>query len=38
MEGVEPAADVSVDLDDGSETDRAEEATANDDQSSLGDF
>jgi len=37
MEGVEPAADVSVDLDDG-ETDRDEEATASDDQSSLGDF
>ncbi|WP_367176822.1 ATP-dependent DNA helicase [Haloarcula rubripromontorii] len=37
MEGVEPAADVSVDLDDG-ETDTNEEATASDDQSSLGDF
>jgi len=38
MEGVEPAPDVSVDLDDGSETDRDEDATANEDQSSLGDF
>jgi helicase len=38
MEGVEPATDVSVDLDDGSGTDRDEDATANDDQSSLGDF
>jgi len=38
MEGVEPAPDISVDLDDGSETERDEEATASDDQSSLGDF
>jgi len=38
MEGVEPAPDVSVDLDDSSGMDREEEATASDDQSSLGDF
>ncbi|GCF13583.1 DEAD/DEAH box helicase [Haloarcula mannanilytica] len=38
MEGVEPAADVSVDLNADSEMDRAEDATASDDQSSLGDF
>ncbi|KAA9399284.1 ATP-dependent DNA helicase [Haloarcula sp. CBA1130] len=38
MEGIEPAPDVSVDLDDGSEADTSAESTANDDQSSLGDF
>ncbi|WP_336336116.1 ATP-dependent DNA helicase [Haloarcula brevis] len=37
MEGVEPAQDVSVDLDDG-ETDTNGDTTADDDQSSLGDF
>ncbi|GGM36160.1 ATP-dependent DNA helicase [Haloarcula argentinensis] len=38
MEGVEPAPDVSVDLDDGADGDTHAESTANDDQSSLGDF
>jgi len=38
MEGVEPAADVSVDLDDEADTDTNAEAAANEDQSSLGDF
>ncbi|EMA35009.1 ATP-dependent DNA helicase [Haloarcula japonica] len=38
MEGVEPAPDVSVDLDDGEDGDTNAESTANDDQSSLGDF
>jgi helicase len=38
MEGVEPAPDVSVDLDDEADTDSNGEAAANDDQSSLGDF
>ncbi|MDS0220380.1 ATP-dependent DNA helicase [Haloarcula sp. S1AR25-5A] len=38
MDGVEPAADVSVDLDDGADTDTDAEAAANEDQSSLGDF
>ncbi|RLM48277.1 ATP-dependent DNA helicase [Haloarcula sp. Atlit-47R] len=37
MEGVEPAPDVSVDLDDG-DTDTNGDVTADDDQSSLGDF
>jgi len=38
MEGVEPAPDVSVDLDDGSDGGTNAESTATDDQSSLGDF
>ncbi|MDQ2073988.1 ATP-dependent DNA helicase [Haloarcula sp. H-GB4] len=38
MEGVEPAPDVSVDLDGGADGDTNAESTANDDQSSLGDF
>ncbi|MFB6223578.1 MAG: ski2-type helicase, partial [Haloarcula sp.] len=38
MEGVEPAPDVSVDLDDGADGDTHAGSTANDDQSSLGDF
>ncbi|MFY4811162.1 ATP-dependent DNA helicase [Haloarcula sp. AONF1] len=38
MEGVEPAPDVSVDLDDGADGDTNVDSTANDDQSSLGDF
>ncbi|AJF25796.1 ski2-type helicase [Haloarcula sp. CBA1115] len=38
MEGVEPAPDVEVDLDDGADTDTNAETTANEDQSSLGDF
>ncbi|GGK60122.1 ATP-dependent DNA helicase [Haloarcula sebkhae] len=38
MEGVEPAPDVSVDLDDGTDGDTNAGSTANDDQSSLGDF
>ncbi|EMA25555.1 ATP-dependent DNA helicase [Haloarcula marismortui] len=38
MEGVEPAPDVSVDLDDGADGDASAESTANDDQASLGDF
>ncbi|EMA21053.1 ATP-dependent DNA helicase [Haloarcula argentinensis] len=38
MEGVEPAPDVSVDLDDGADGDTNAKSTANDDQSSLGDF
>ncbi|NLV12881.1 ATP-dependent DNA helicase [Haloarcula argentinensis] len=38
MEGVEPAPDVSVDLDDGADGDTNAGSTANDDQSSLGDF
>ncbi|EMA25775.1 MULTISPECIES: ATP-dependent DNA helicase [Haloarcula] len=38
MEGVEPAPDVEVDLDDGSDSDTNAETTANEDQSSLGDF
>ncbi|WP_058993319.1 ATP-dependent DNA helicase [Haloarcula sp. CBA1127] len=38
MDGVEPAPDVSVELDDGADGDANAESTANDDQSSLGDF
>ncbi|EMA14396.1 ATP-dependent DNA helicase [Haloarcula marismortui] len=38
MEGVEPAPDVSVDLNDGADGDASAESTANDDQASLGDF
>ncbi|RLM96666.1 ATP-dependent DNA helicase [Haloarcula sp. Atlit-7R] len=38
MEGVEPAPDVSVDLDDGTDGEANADPTANDDQSSLGDF
>ncbi|MHC3379520.1 ATP-dependent DNA helicase [Haloarcula sp. H-GB5] len=38
MEGVEPAPDVSIDLDDGADEDTTAESTASDDQSSLGDF
>ncbi|MGB9951691.1 ATP-dependent DNA helicase [Haloarcula marismortui] len=38
MEGVEPAPDVSVDLDDGTDGEPNADPTANDDQSSLGDF
>ncbi|RLM40247.1 ATP-dependent DNA helicase [Haloarcula sp. Atlit-120R] len=38
MEGVEPAPDVSVDLDDGTDGEANADPTADDDQSSLGDF